>query len=175
MQGEGSSFIAALEDAHRPEDAYASRIFRPPPMWRALEGELFQLLCEWAERPEAAEGLIGYRVLTLLSPLLATQRGTPQDVLYFADEQLLANRLFEAKNFLGDEGPAGRTVVGFDLPCGIGTPAGGHHRTISRSGCARCWSGRGWAGVEVLGARVRRMAAAIPCTARASRWRESGR
>ena len=77
------------------------------------------LLCAWTGRAEAAEGL-GYRALTLLYLLLARDRGTPQDVHYFADEHLPANRLFEARNFLGGGGPEGRTVVGFDLPCAVG-------------------------------------------------------
>ena len=77
------------------------------------------LLCAWVGRPEAAEGL-GFRALTLLYLLLARERGTPQDVHYFADEHLPANRLFEARNFSGAPGPGGRTVVGFDLPCAVG-------------------------------------------------------
>ncbi len=89
------------------------------------------LLCGWTGRPEAAEGL-SYRALTLLYLELARDRGTSQDVHYFADERLPANRLFEAKNFSGGEGPVGRTVVGFDLPCAVGDAiwrrvAGGAH------------------------------------------------
>lgn len=118
-------------------------------------------LCAWAGRSEAAEGL-GFRALTLLYLLLARERGTHQDVHYFADEQLPANRLFEARNFLGTPGHAGRTVVGFDLPCAVGDAiwcASPEELTLrvrpalERTGLAR---------VEVLEARVRRMTAAYP-------------
>ena len=117
-------------------------------------------LCGWVGRPEAAEGL-GYRALTLLYLLLARERGTPQDVHYFADEHLPANRLFEARNFSG-RGPAGRTVVGFDMPCAVGdalwedTPEGLTRRVrpaLERTGLGDA---------EVLEARVRRVAAAYP-------------
>lgn len=119
------------------------------------------LLCEWTGRPEAAEGL-GYRALTLLYLLLATQRGTPQDVHYFADERLPANRLFEAKNFLGGEGPEGRTVVGFDLPCAVGDDIWRASPEALTERVRPALERTGLAGVEVLGARVRRMAAAYP-------------
>jgi protein ImuB len=51
--GEDSLFMAALEDTHRPEDAYEARTFRPPPMRRGLEGELLQPVEAAEPVPEA--------------------------------------------------------------------------------------------------------------------------
>ncbi|HEX8435790.1 protoporphyrinogen/coproporphyrinogen oxidase [Archangium sp.] len=119
------------------------------------------LLCEWTGRPEAAEGL-SYRALTLLYLELARDRGTSQDVHYFADERLPANRLFEAKNFSGGEGPAGRTVVGFDLPCAVGDAIWRASPEELTERVRPALERTGLAGVEILGARVRRMATAYP-------------
>ncbi|HEX8826267.1 MAG TPA: FAD-dependent oxidoreductase [Archangium sp.] len=119
------------------------------------------LLCRWTGRPEAAEGL-GYRALTLLYLELARDRGTTQDVHYFADERLAANRLFEAKNFSGGEGPAGRTVVGFDLPCAVGDAIWRASPEELTERVRPALERAGLAGVEVLGARVRRMGTAYP-------------
>ncbi len=119
------------------------------------------LLCGWTGRAEAAEGL-SYRALTLLYLELAKDRGTTQDVHYFADEHLPANRLFEAKNFLGGEGPAGRTVVGFDLPCAVGDAIWRASPEELTERVRPALERAGLAGVDILGARVRRMATAYP-------------
>ncbi len=119
------------------------------------------LLCGWTGRPEAAEGL-GYRALTLLYLELARDRATTQDVHYFADERLAANRLFEAKNFSGGEGPAGRTVVGFDIPCAVGDALWRASPEELTERVRPALERAGLAGVEVLGARVRRMGTAYP-------------
>ncbi|WP_158501517.1 NAD(P)/FAD-dependent oxidoreductase [Vitiosangium sp. GDMCC 1.1324] len=119
------------------------------------------LLCGWVGRPEAAEGL-GYRALTLLYLLLARDRGTPQDVHYFADEHLPANRLFEARNFAGGGGPEGRTVVGFDLPCSVGDAIWRASPEELTTRVRPALERTGLAGTEILGARVRRMASAYP-------------
>lgn len=119
------------------------------------------LLCRWTGRAEAAEGL-GYRALTLLYLVLGKDRATPQDVHYFADEQIPASRLFEAKGFSGGEGPEGRTVVGFDLACAVGDATWNASAdelvtrvrpALERTGVARA---------EVLSAHVRRVPAAYP-------------
>jgi protoporphyrinogen oxidase len=119
------------------------------------------LLCGWTGRPEAAEGL-SYRALTLLYLELARDRGTSQDVHYFADERLPANRLFEAKNFSGGEGPAGRTVVGFDLPCAVGDAIWRASPEELTERVRPALERAGLAGVDILGARVRRMSTAYP-------------
>ncbi len=119
------------------------------------------LLCGWTGRPEAAEGL-SYRALTLLYLELARDRGTSQDVHYFADERLPANRLFEAKNFSGGEGPTGRTVVGFDLPCAVGDAIWRASPEELTERVLPALERAGLSGVEILGARVRRMATAYP-------------
>lgn len=117
-------------------------------------------LCEWVGRPEAAEGL-DYRALTLLYLLLDTERGSERDVHYFADGALPANRLFEARNFSG-QGPPGRTVVGFDLPCAVGDDLW----TASAEALTRrvrpALERTGLGEVAVLDSRVRRVAAAYP-------------
>ena len=118
------------------------------------------LLCGWTGRPEAAEGL-DYRALTLLYLLLATERGSARDVHYFADERLPANRLFEPRNFSGT-GPAGRTVVGFDLPCAVGDSLWCASPEELTRQVRPALERTGLAGVEILGSRVRRMAAAYP-------------
>lgn len=76
-------------------------------------------LCQWVGRGDAAEGL-EYRSLVLLYLLLDVDRVSGHDVHYFSDPDLPANRLFEMKGFSNGEGPVGRTVVGFDLPCTLG-------------------------------------------------------
>jgi protoporphyrinogen oxidase len=119
------------------------------------------LLCQWTGRPEAAEGL-GYRALTLLYLELARDRGTPRDVHYFADEHLPANRLFEAKGFSGGEGPRGRTVVGFDIPCAVGDALWRASPEELTARVRPALERTGLAGVEILGASVRRMATAYP-------------
>ncbi|MFL5354340.1 protoporphyrinogen/coproporphyrinogen oxidase [Archangium sp.] len=119
------------------------------------------LLCAWTGRPEAAEGL-GYRSLTLLYLLLAKDRGTPQDVHYFADEHLPANRLFEARNFLGGAGPEGRTVVGFDLPCAVGDAIWSASPEELTQRVRPALERTGLGAAEILGAQVRRMASAYP-------------
>jgi protoporphyrinogen oxidase len=112
-------------------------------------------------RPEAAQGL-GFRALTLLYLVLARDRATPQDVHYFADERIPASRLFEAKGFSGGEGPAGRTVVGFDLPCAVGDAtwrASPEELTVRvRPALERVGLAEG----EVLATHARRVAAAYP-------------
>ncbi|MGZ3461427.1 MAG: protoporphyrinogen/coproporphyrinogen oxidase, partial [Archangium sp.] len=119
------------------------------------------LLCAWTGHSDAAEGL-GYRALTLLYLLLARNRGTPQDVHYFADEHLPANRLFEARNFSGAEGPEGRTVVGFDLPCAVDDAIWRASPEELTQRVRPALERTGLGETEILGARVRRMAAAYP-------------
>ncbi|WP_257446424.1 protoporphyrinogen/coproporphyrinogen oxidase [Archangium lipolyticum] len=119
------------------------------------------LLCGWTGRADAAEGL-DYRSLTLLYLVLARERGTTQDVHYFADEHLPANRLFEARNFLGGAGPAGRTVVGFDLPCAVGDAIWRASPEELTERVRPALARTGLAGVDILGAQVRRMATAYP-------------
>ncbi|WP_373048175.1 protoporphyrinogen/coproporphyrinogen oxidase [Vulgatibacter sp.] len=77
------------------------------------------LLCRWTGREDAAAGL-AFRSLVLLYLTLGIDRGSAHDVHYFADEAIVANRLFEMKGFSGGAGPAGRTLVGFDIPCTVG-------------------------------------------------------
>jgi protein ImuB len=81
--GEDSLFMASLEDTHRPEDAYAARTFRPPPMRRGLEGELLQPLEEAEPVPEVLRERPS-RVLT---------KPTTIDVELTAAGELLAARL----------------------------------------------------------------------------------
>jgi protoporphyrinogen oxidase len=83
-------------------------------------------------------------------------------VHYFADERLPANRLFEAKNFSGGEGPAGRTVVGFDLPCAVGDAIWRASPEELTERVRPALERAGLAGVDILGARVRRMSTAYP-------------
>ncbi|AKU91082.1 protoporphyrinogen/coproporphyrinogen oxidase [Vulgatibacter incomptus] len=73
-------------------------------------------LCSWAGVPETSDGLT-YRALTLLYLVLEQDRASAHDVHYFTDARIPANRLFEMKGFTGGEGPAGRTLIGFDIPC----------------------------------------------------------
>jgi protein ImuB len=81
--GEDALFMAALEDTHRPEDAYETKTFRPPPMRRGLEGELLQSV-------EAAEP-----VPEVMRERPSRMLGTPAtiDVEMTASVELLAARL----------------------------------------------------------------------------------
>jgi protoporphyrinogen oxidase len=119
------------------------------------------LLCRWTGRAEAAEGL-GYRALTLLYLVLGRDRATPQDVHYFADERIPASRLFEAKGFTGGAGPAGRTVVGFDLACAVGDATWSAQAEELVARVRPALERAGLSGVEILGWHVRRVAAAYP-------------
>lgn len=118
-------------------------------------------LLTWIGRADAAEGL-GYRGLTLLYAVLGADRLSPHDVHYFADESLPANRLFEMKGFTGGEGPSGRTLIGFDLPCSEGDSIwnASAEELIERVRPAIERAGRGDA--AILGAAVRRTPNAYP-------------
>jgi len=81
--GEDSLFMAALEDTHRPEDAYAGRTFRPPTMSRGLEGELLQSVEEAEPIPEVLKE----------RPSRVLSRPTTIDVEMTTSGELLAARL----------------------------------------------------------------------------------
>lgn len=117
-------------------------------------------LCAWAGRPPG--GPLSYRSLVLLYLVLGTDRVSAHDVHYFADERIPANRLFEAKGFTGGAGPAGKTLVGFDLPCAEGddTWTAGAESLVERVRPALDLAGA--AGAPILGASIRRVAAAYP-------------
>jgi protoporphyrinogen oxidase len=119
------------------------------------------LLCRWTGQAEAAEGL-AYRALTLLYLVLGRDRATPQDVHYFADEQIPASRLFEAKGFSGGDGPKGRTVVGFDLACAVGDATWNASADELVTRVRPALERTGVTKAEVLSAHVRRVPAAYP-------------
>lgn len=118
-------------------------------------------LCRWVGRSDAAEGL-GYRALVLLYLAVRRARATARDVHYFANEEIPASRLFEAKNFTGGDGPADLTAIGFDIPCASGDDVytAAPQALIERLRPAL--EATGLADAEILGADVRRIASAYP-------------
>ena len=118
-------------------------------------------LCRWTGRPDASEGL-QYRALVLLYLALDIPRATAQDVHYFADERIAANRMFEAKGFTGGDGRADLTAVGFDIPCtpGDSTWSAPAPELVKRVRPALEATGLG--GAAVLRSEVRRVARAYP-------------
>jgi protoporphyrinogen oxidase len=105
---------------------------------------------------------LAYRALTLLYLVLGKDRATPQDVHYFADEQIPASRLFEAKGFSGGDGPEGRTVVGFDLACTVGDATWNASADELVTRIRPALERTGVTKAEVLSVHVRRMPAAYP-------------
>lgn len=81
--GEDSLFMAALEDTHRPEEAYSERTFRPPPARRGMEGELLQAV----ESAEPVPEVLRERPSRMLSS------PTPIEVELTAAGALVAARL----------------------------------------------------------------------------------
>jgi protoporphyrinogen oxidase len=118
-------------------------------------------LCDWAGRPDAAEGL-HYRALVLLYVALRRARATPQDVHYFADERIAPSRMFEAKGFTGGEGPADITAVGFDLPCNPGDPIWSAPADAILERVRPAMEQAGLGDTAILRTEVRRVASAYP-------------
>ena len=66
-----------------------------------------------------ASAQISYRAMILIYLVLEQSQWTPFDAHYFPEADVKLTRLSEPKNYSGNSGPAGRTVLCGELPCDL--------------------------------------------------------